>query len=367
MKQGRDLQALAIEIQRQADAKRDYVASTKVMTMVGTSPGTAVVEVKGKGAFGVSRIAQEQIAEHCGIPMKYADRMLKEQPQLYAANVNTWFQDAPALRMARTLDGNLRAMLSDRFATFDNFDMASAALPILSQVKATPVSCELTEKRLYIKAVDESMFRDVPVGHKYGDGSHVIFTTVAPMVALANSEVGFGRWVIDRGRLEKACTNTALFPAGGMKRTHLGSKLAMADGIDVADLEAIMSSETKFKTMQAIVSQARDVIRAAFDPDQFAKGCERLAAAGSNLLAAGQVEDVVEIVQEKYGLTGDERNAVFQHFIEGGNFSQYGLHAAITRAAEDVADYDRATELEYLGGKVVELNRSEWQQLVPAK
>jgi hypothetical protein len=52
--------------------------------------------------------------------------------------------------------------------------------------------------------------------------------------------------------------------------------------------------------------------------------------------------------------------------IEGGSLTQYGLHAAVTRAAQDVADYDRATELEYAGGKIIELPKTEWKVLSEA-
>lgn len=58
-----------------------------------------------------------------------------------------------------------------------------------------------------------------------------------------------------------------------------------------------------------------------------------------------------------------ERESIFKHLIEGGSLTQYGLHGAITRAAQDVASYDRATELEYLGARVVELPRAEWARL----
>jgi hypothetical protein len=34
-----------------------------------------------------------------------------------------------------------------------------------------------------------------------------------------------------------------------------------------------------------------------------------------------------------------------------------------TRTAEDAADYDRATELEAAGGRVIELAAAEWRSL----
>ena len=41
------------------------------------------------------------------------------------------------------------------------------------------VSSEITERRLYIKAIDRKVERDVPTGRKMGDGSHVFSKTLA--------------------------------------------------------------------------------------------------------------------------------------------------------------------------------------------
>ena len=46
-----------------------------------------------------------------------------------------------------------------------------------------------------------------------------------------------------------------------------------------------------------------------------------------------------------------------------GDLSVWGLANAVTRTAEDVADYDRATELEATGGRVIELPRADWRAI----
>lgn len=366
MKTGKTLGELAAEIERQANSKRDFVASTAAMTVEPGENGRAVIALNGTGKFAIGNIAADQIATHTGIPQKYADKMLAEAPELYANNVNTWFRKNPAVRMTRMLDGGMRAFLSDKFQPFDNYDFAEAALPILAQRKLQVQSCEITDKRLYIKAVDEQLFRDVPVGRKMGDGSHTIFDTCAPAIVLSNSEVGFGRLVIETGVYTQACTNLALFAKGGMKRTHVGARHQLTDNMDVSDLDAVLSAAAKRKTMEAVWLQARDVIASAFNPAVIEKRIEQLAAATGAKLPADKVEKVLEVFQTKHGLNEGERNSIFKHLIEGGNLNQYGLHAAITRSAQDADDYDRATELEYLGGKVVELSRNEWQQLAEA-
>jgi len=362
MKQGKNLQDLAAEIMRQAETKRDFIAPT-TMTVAKPVENGIALEIGDKGEYPVGDIAHQQIATHTGIPTKYYDKMRREAPELLANNVNEWFKRYPAVRLNRTLDGRERANLSDKFQPFDNADFAEAVLPILARRKLHVQSCEITEKRLYIKAVDEQLFRDVPVGYKMGDGSHKIFDTCAPAIILSNSEVGYGHLLAETGVYTQACTNLCLFAQGGMKRRHIGARHQLTDNLAAEDLDEILSSRTKQKIMEAVFLQIRDVVNSAFDERVIAKRVEQMAAAANAKLPAGRVEKVMELVQERFTLSEGERSDVFKHLIEGGQLNQYGLSNAITRSAQDAEDYDRATELEYLGGKVLELERKDWEVL----
>lgn len=359
MKTGRSLGDLAAEIERQSQTKRDYVAPTTALAMVPDGKEVAI-EMRETGRYGVNSLAHGQIQEHVGIPSKYYDRMLKEEPTLLANNVNTWFEKYPAPRMCRTLDGRLRAFLSNSYRPLDNYDFASAILPVLAERRLEVMSCEVTERKLYIKAVDQQLFRDVPVGYRMGDGSHRIFDTCAPAFIASNSEVGYGRLTLETGVYTKACTNLALFADGGMKRTHVGARHEMTEGVQ--NIDKLLSDKTKQKTDEALWLQVRDVLKAAFNTDLLAKRVENLTAAAENKIE-GKVEKVIEVAADRFGLNENERSSVLRHLIEGGSLSQYGLHAAFTRAAQDVDSYDRATEMEYMGGKIVELPRTEWAQL----
>jgi hypothetical protein len=92
-------------------------------------------------------LALTQIGERTGIPAKYLGRMQGEAPKLLAANVNHWFKEAPERRMVRTLDGNIRAFLSDRYMRVDNIDVAEAVLPVLQQTEGLRIlSTGVTEQ-----------------------------------------------------------------------------------------------------------------------------------------------------------------------------------------------------------------------------
>src|SRR5258706_8172745 len=126
MKTGLSLTQLAAEIERQAKTKKDYIVPSTAM---------AVVSVPEKGielGFGTAvqqmplrPTAHEQIGAYLGIPAPYYRKMLSNAPELLAANVNEWLSRSKEdRRMIRTLDGSVRAFLSDRYQRIDNYSVA---------------------------------------------------------------------------------------------------------------------------------------------------------------------------------------------------------------------------------------------------
>jgi hypothetical protein len=53
--------------------------------------------------------------------------------------------------------------------------------------------------------------------------------------------------------------------------------------------------------------------------------------------------------------------------IRGGDLTQYGLSNAVTQMSQDIEDYDRASDLERMGGQIIELPKSDWHTISIAK
>src|ERR1017187_3276626 len=147
MKHGLSLTDFAREIERRANAKEDLVANTNHMQLVPTDKGVRLT-VGAEKAYGVNSIAHAQIATQTEIPKPYYDKMLQDNPELLANNVNTWFKQSPAVRMVRTLDGGARAFPSDKYKPLENEDLAAAVLPSIRDLGLDVMSCELTERRM---------------------------------------------------------------------------------------------------------------------------------------------------------------------------------------------------------------------------
>lgn len=353
---------LAQEIERQAAAKRDFVAPTTKLTVQAMAAGGIDIQVgdNPENKFPINSLALRQIGEHTNIPAKYVDLMAKEAPELLARNINHWFEAKPAKRMVRTLDGRARAFLSDKFRTLDNFDLANAALPAISSLGVDILSMELTEKRMYLKCVDSRINAviEAKTGHKMGEG-HARFDTVIPAIVISNSEVGDGRLAIEAGLYTSGCTNMCILKQRSMSKYHVGRSNELGDGF-----YELLSDATE-KTDAATWAQVGDVIRGAFDRVWFDAAVDQLKGLTDQLITGDTVE-VVELFAKRFTLSDGQRKSVLTHLIQGGDLTRYGLFNAVTRTAEDQESYDDATDLERLGGTIIELAQNEWREIADA-
>lgn len=363
MKTGRSIVELATEIQRQSDTKKDYVVPTQLLKAeVIDGPGrVALAFTNGhRNILPVAPFAHKQIAERLGIPGRYYERLQNEAPQLLATNINHWLHEQPEKRLVRTLDGNVRAFLSDSYRPLENSDLFEAVFPVIQQLGLQVVSCDVTETRLYIKAVDQRITQDIPKGHALGDGTHTFFDTLSPAVVIRNSEVGDGALVVESSIWTKACTNLAVFERA-LRKAHLGGKQGVGD-----EITSLLSDETKRAKDQALWLTVRDVVSGLFAEAQFKALVDRIKGTTQNKIG-GSVEKVVEVVAKHFGINDGERDSVLRHLIQGGDLSQYGLYSAVTRAAEDLGEYERSSEFERIGGRIIELPKHDWQRLNVAK
>lgn len=354
MKAGRTLQELAAEVQRQAESKRDYIAPASKLSMAlsehDRTPYLAMANGDRRG-FGITETAHEQVAGRLDIPRAYYQRMRTEAPALLRDNVNTWLGKAAEEGkkfMVRTLDGDARALLSDRYRPLDNLDLAEAVLPKLIEVGAGVESCELTEKRLYLKAVTPRITAEVKVGDVVQAG-----------LCISNSELGLGAIKVEPMIFRLVCLNGAIVNDMAMRRQHVGRRNAF---LEFADAEQYYRDETRLADDRAFWLKVQDVVAAMLDATVFNRIVDRWREATTQPITVDAVE-VVERTAKRFGLADTERSHVLTHLIQGGDLSAYGLMNAVTRAAQDVESYDRSTELERVGPSILELPRQAWREL----
>ena len=346
MKTGKTLMELAAEVERQSDTRHDFIAPSQSITMEATGKE---LTLKDAGTFDVNSVAHGQLSDRLKIPKRYYDRMLDSAPELLAGNVNHWLQGSDDKRMVRTLDGTARAVLSDRYRPLDNFELMQAVLPVLKDTGVEMVSCELTERRLYMKAVTPKVTAEVEIGDVVQAG-----------ILVSNSEVGCGSVRIEPLIFRLICLNLAVMQDRSVRKYHVG-RISGNGG----DVEQFFRDETREADDTAFWMKVRDVIGASFKEEVFRASVDRLKNANERDIT-GSVEGAIEMVAKEFSLTEGEREGVLRNLIIESNLTQYGLLNAVTRTSAEVEDYDRATDLERVGGKILELPMPTWYKIATA-
>jgi hypothetical protein len=353
MKIGRTLPEVAAKIERQAETKHDYIADTRQLRL---DDDGHTLALDGHGIFDTKDLALTQIGAHAGIPVPYMRRMQTEAPALLARNVNHWFQAKPAQRMVRTLDGGARAFLSSRYARIDNLEVAETVLPVLSQVAERHGGWKWSAPRS-----PRTGSTSRPCSRCFGPRSRAGASgdIVEAGILISNSEVGLGAVSVKAFARFLACLNGMTRDGGGAWK-HVGRRADESD-----EIYALLTDEAKAADDKALLLKVRDTVAATLDQTKFDAWVHKIQNTTEQRIE-GDVPAAVELLSKTLSLRQEEKSSVLRHLIEGGDLSRFGLMNAVTRTAEDVESYDRATELEALGGAVVDLTARDWHLISTA-
>jgi hypothetical protein len=305
---------------------------------------TLTLNGEGKG-YGLGEVAQSQIVERMrptlpGIRKEYWDGMA-EIPGLRAYTVNAWLGSVNERRLVRTLDGNVRAFLSDEFQTWDNADMLAGILPVLGKYPLRVKSCSLTERRMYLQVVFPDLTGEVKVGDAVRAG-----------LTFTNSEVGSGKWDV-RSFLEVLrCMNGAVGESL-VSRRHVGRQIEGEDGLYRRD-----TIESDIRTAKLML---RDVVEGSLDRAKFLTKLDLLKGAASDGIANPVA--LVERVTKRFDFSDAEGANILNNLVKGGESTRWGLSNAVTAMAHTIENPDRQYEIERAGWDVVALSKSDWQVL----
>jgi hypothetical protein len=353
MKYGRSLTNLAEELERQLKTKLDMIVPTPLMHHQTVSGGATSITVEtpdGVKRFGTTEAFRRQLADKLKIPFAYFERMRTEQPELLDRNVDTWLHDEPEQRMVRTLDGQARAFLSDRYRRLDNYDLLQHVFPILRQLPdARFDSVELTPSRMYLKVVTPRVQLEMQPGDIVQAG-----------VVVSNSETGQGMLSVQQLIFRCKCRNGLIVPDRALRKTHVG-RLAEAS----IDEVTLFKDDTLAADDQAFFLKVRDVVQSAVSESTFVVAAEKMRRT-LGIQIKGDPVKAVEVLSTRYLFNEQERAGVLRSLIAEADLTGYGLVNAVTGYAQEVDDYDRSTELEAVAGRMIEQTTAEWTALAGA-
>lgn len=364
MKSGKSLTDMAAELMRVKDSARDYVVPVERLHAEAVAEGekSKVVLAFTNGSkhrFDLNSWSAGQLAGYTDIPKAYFDRINAENPTLLADNVNHGLERIAGQakrerknesRLLRTLDGNVRGLLSSRYRILDAHDMLESVFPVLADKKMEVVSSELTERRLFLKALSPNLKAEVTKGDvvQYG-------------LMISTSDVGAGSVRVEPLIYRLVCAN-GMIANTAIRKFHVGKNQAEDD------IRELLSDRTRELTDAAFWASVRDVVLASMRPENFEAQVDRLRVAANEPIKNFDLPRVVELTMRATGVTGEgKKNSILAALAsgnEGAGLTRWGLVNAFTRAAQgEEVDYEGSVEMERAGGQILELPKSQWETI----
>jgi len=367
MKQGKSLVEMAQELQRIQQNAKDFVVPTEKLSakVIDPSPGFEKGEIalsftNGKTHdFSLTKWSASQLAGYAEIPKPYFDRIRVENPLLCIDSINHGLdrqiesakkQGKPEHRMVRTLDGRVRGLLSSKYRILDAHDMFEAVAPTMLDSGMQVVSSEITESRLFIKALAPKIQGEVKKGDVVQFG-----------LTISTSDVGAGSVRVEPLMFRLVCAN-GLIMNTAIRKFHVGRNQAEND------IRELLSDRTRELSDAAFWHEVRDIVIASMKPENFERQLDRLRIAANEEIKNFDLPRVVELSMKATGITGEGKKNSILHALASGNegagMTRWGLVNAFTRAAQDDdVSYEESIEMERAGGQILELSKRDWSSI----
>ena len=331
------LMDLATEVTRIENAKQDYIVPGGKLAMF---DDRGLIMSGTRDSYSINPTAHGQIADKMGIPKKYYDRMT-EIPGLRAYNVNQWLHRDERQFMVRTLDGNARALLSDKYKPLDNSMVLSGVLETLKGREVNVKSVSLTEKRMFLQIVFPELTREVKVGDSVQYG-----------LTISNSEVSAGSVDVCSMVWRLICANGMIAPSV-LNTRHVGR--AQNGGEDYS----VFADDTVIADQKAFTLKLRDTIGAALNETTFGEMIVAMKLAVEDTIT--RPEQTIKNVTKRFELSDEMGDLILGNMIQEGNLNRWGIINGITASAKNVESQDRQYDLERLGHQVLTLPKTEWE------
>lgn len=371
------LMKLFQELERQKNTKKDYVVPSELVkadchemedgnkTIFLHIPKPMQPDVIGdtfssnedeKLTFGITKHAHAQISEKTKIPKNFYDRLKEDYPELLVKNINELIAEKDK-RMIRTLDGNVRAVVSPKYRCIDNYDVCYQAGDLIKELNNTENAgihikrADLTETRFYMKATSEKLIDQIfPKKDKQEAGD-----IVKGGIIISNSEVGDGAFRVMPYMEVLKCTN-GMISDDILKRIHVGREKGIG--------EINWSEETLRKQDETLWLKIKDMITGTFNPEIFRKWVDRINEVASEVIEKPTI--AINNVVKNYNVTKEKTEQLLHMFAQEG-YTKWGLSNAITSVAQTETDYEKQINMEKVGAEILHVPLEQLQHVEVSK
>lgn len=138
--------------------------------------------------FDITENAFSQLCTRVGVPSKYLKKcFLSGKTQLAIDNFKAWEKENTGNMLIRESDGIARAVLSENYAPFDNYQVLRALNYTFDVKKFVPTQVFLSQEKLHIRFVD---YTALPISDGSGSPLYAGFI-------LSSNSVGCGAYLLN--------------------------------------------------------------------------------------------------------------------------------------------------------------------------
>lgn len=373
-----ELLNLMQKVKDQAERSKDFIAPTNALQIQTLNKDGSPADDSEQSKFSrivveredgeptymynANDVALSQIGQRAGIDSRTMQRLQQGYPTQFDSVINAIWQKEPKNTMIRTFmdsdtHGIARAVLSDKFKTFDNTNLLNSAIPQLMESKAQwkVVNADVTDKRLYLRLKSEVITGE---GANKGD-------LMASGIGLSNSEVGAGSVQVYQMYWTLACLN-GMQTENRHRQSHITS--SQADG----ETWKMLTNEAKDADNKALELKVRDLVAGYTSRDSFDEVVDKMKTAGQDIIE-GSVNNAVDNLGKVINLTKKETSSVLdglmatigQEGYAGNAISRATMVNAVTNVANRV-DADEMDDWQRRGGQILNMNKTDWNRVAVA-
>jgi len=362
------LTQLMQQVQDQAARKADFLTPTSDLQKVTNSETREpelIIEAKGGEPtrhLKMNSVAFQQLAAHCDIEARTARRLQTHYPFEFDNLINAHFDQEPKRKMLRTFldtdetNGTARALLSDRFKTYDNNDMLQTVLPPImeNESQLQVVQANISDSKLYMR------FKSLV---HTGAGANVA-DVMANGVGFSNSETGQGSVTAYQLFWTLACLN-------GMQTENKTRSSHITSARDSDDW-GLLSGEAQAADNRALNLKLRDLVEAYSSREMFDQVLDQMKAAAADTIEGEySVADTVNNLGTVMRLTKKETSNVLDGLMSTIGQAGYENHRPLSRATlinavtavANTSDIDHADDWQRRGGQLLNMNARDWNRI----
>ena len=346
-----------------ASRKRDFVADVRNTHMHYQGGGEFGLAIDGEADYKITDNAMVQLGDWCRIPRAYVRHMMDNgQNKLLVDNFNQWFEKPDHVKSFRRLYRGMageysesnsvwRSFHSDKFQRVDHEHVLEDLLPQLEELAEVfggikIISCAITDDKMYLKVTFP------------GQEAKVVGDLVRMGLSIGNSEVGKSNVYILPLAYILRCLNGMVLPHMGIKRRHIGAAIE-------GDGQVTYAEDTLEANLKAIKLQLRDSMNDVVKSFKDGSFVEELQKSGDSSRVKEPAK-AIEATAKLFNLTDKETDTAKISWGKLNDYSKWGMMNAITEVANTHDSYDRASELEIIGGKIIAMPTYEWDKIALA-